>query len=427
MYFETGYVEAGYELLALPRFSSDTENMSESVIAKVSILITKLNNRTVQLTENVLRVLGFTRLFNSTVSISSSVLGLIFPNYNRVVSEVVNITELAVKALFKYIFKVTSDVVNITSSTIAYVVTNLKALAPTDDVTIPETSGYVYLVDFLIDNPDWVIHIVKLTLDNGDELGITSYNKDLFYNGTIYTAVPLKVSGITLRADLQNEAIKINFAFGGLTFSSGKSVMDVIGQNILSGATVDISLYHVELQQAMSLFSGVLTADMVYDTGEIILSAYSNFRDMEVELPNVVYSELCQNNLYDTACGLNKATYMDSGQVGESSTLAIIFSSVFDFSAHAEGYWEEGYIILTSGPLAGETRKISKHQDGFVELFTAFPELVDLETFEAYPGCDKFMSTCKDKYNNVNKFMGFPFIPTSAEIYKRYTGESWVS
>ncbi|WAC08905.1 MAG: phage BR0599 family protein [Thermodesulfobacteriota bacterium] len=50
-------------------------------------------------------------------------------------------------------------------------------------------------------------------------------------------------------------------------------------------------------------------------------------------------------------------------------------------------------------------------------LFLAMPKTIQIgDTYEAYPGCDKKVSTCEDKYDNVINFRGEPFVPPESVI-----------
>ena len=58
----------------------------------------------------------------------------------------------------------------------------------------------------------------------------------------------------------------------------------------------------------------------------------------------------------------------------------------------------DGYIVVS--------------ESGRFELFLSMPFPIQKgDTFTAYPGCDRYFSTCKESFNNVVNFRGFPYIP----------------
>lgn len=78
----------------------------------------------------------------------------------------------------------------------------------------------------------------------------------------------------------------------------------------------------------------------------------------------------------------------------------------------APGYYDDGILTITSGDSSGLSYQI-KVWDGITLTLTQplFVALVDGDTFNISPGCDKSITTCKAKFNNVINFRGFPKMP----------------
>ena len=63
--------------------------------------------------------------------------------------------------------------------------------------------------------------------------------------------------------------------------------------------------------------------------------------------------------------------------------------------------------------------EISYNQNGVFELWISPPFKVQVgDSYKARAGCDKYFNTCKNKYNNVVNFRGFPHIPGRDEVTK---------
>jgi uncharacterized phage protein (TIGR02218 family) len=79
----------------------------------------------------------------------------------------------------------------------------------------------------------------------------------------------------------------------------------------------------------------------------------------------------------------------------------------------AAGVFTDGIVTFTSGANAGQARKIKEHLGGgqFV-LWDAlvYPVLVGDE-YSMSPGCDKRLDTCREKFDNLLNFGGFPTVP----------------
>lgn len=83
----------------------------------------------------------------------------------------------------------------------------------------------------------------------------------------------------------------------------------------------------------------------------------------------------------------------------------------------AADYFAYGTIRFTSGANAGlKPLEIRQHMAGGViqtfEPFYYVPVVGD--AYEMIPGCRKRLSDCKDKWNNVVNFGGFPYAPVGS-------------
>jgi hypothetical protein len=84
--------------------------------------------------------------------------------------------------------------------------------------------------------------------------------------------------------------------------------------------------------------------------------------------------------------------------------------------ASEDYYYYQGELKITGGDNNGQRRMILNLEDGIVTVAWPFTYDVELgDTYELYPGCDKKPETCKDKFNNLANFKGFPYIPKVEE------------
>jgi hypothetical protein len=84
------------------------------------------------------------------------------------------------------------------------------------------------------------------------------------------------------------------------------------------------------------------------------------------------------------------------------------------------GYFGYGVLTWLTGANAGRTEDVRLYQNG--GIFTlALPMGYDIaigDTYSVTPGCDKQISTCRTKFNNVVNFRGFPKVPGSDKLYE---------
>lgn len=134
---------------------------------------------------------------------------------------------------------------------------------------------------------------------------------------------------------------------------------------------------------------------------------------LNVQLPRNLLMPSCLNTLFDSMCGLSQANYAVNGAVQGTLSPALFGTNL----TQADGYFDGGTITFTSGTNTGVTRTVKAYATGNVSLFLPLyftPAVGD--TFVIYPGCDHTLTTCQNKFNNVARFRGFPFIPVPETV-----------
>ena len=161
------------------------------------------------------------------------------------------------------------------------------------------------------------------------------------------------------------------------------------------------------------IFSGYVTECTAGKTAASI-SVESYLGLLNQNMPRNIHQKPCMNTLFDSACGLNREAYAVAGTVGASSTTSIVTATM----SQATGYFTYGKITMTSGANAGISRGVksyTKGSPGNFQLLVPFPNApAPGDTFNAYPGCDKTFATCFSKFQNLDNFRGFPFIPDNS-------------
>ncbi len=129
------------------------------------------------------------------------------------------------------------------------------------------------------------------------------------------------------------------------------------------------------------------------------------------------YQRSCPHVLYGRGCNLNKDDWAVSGLVANVSTTEVIMPIASSF---ANGYFSSGIIEAPNGTL----RFITNHSGQNLSLIRPLDDLTDEFINNGYgnnyggivvrifPGCDRSRGVCLGRYDNLNNFGGFPFIPT---------------
>jgi uncharacterized phage protein (TIGR02218 family) len=181
---------------------------------------------------------------------------------------------------------------------------------------------------------------------------------------------------------------------------------DFAYQRIAMGAPGDASA------GAVLMFGGrVAQVDYSNSAAQFTIASYLEL--LNIELPRNVYQAGCLNTLFDASCTLSAAAFASTGTVAAAGGGAS-FQIAGAAAGQAAGYFNLGKIQFTSGQNAGVWRAVQSHTSGpaTVNVFPPFGSVPQPgDAFAAYPGCDKQLSTCINKFNNRRNFRGFPDTP----------------
>ena len=157
------------------------------------------------------------------------------------------------------------------------------------------------------------------------------------------------------------------------------------------------------------------------------------------QVPRAVYSGVCNNQLYDSACGVLRSDYRASGLVvGSISVNGLIVTitglraaaaaidatlSLGLTSAELDTFWLRGYIETLVSP--AEFRMVAESDVGgdpdTIRTIIPFRELEIGSTLDVLAGCPHSIDFCERKFKNFVtpgvpstglRFGGFPQVPT---------------
>lgn len=119
----------------------------------------------------------------------------------------------------------------------------------------------------------------------------------------------------------------------------------------------------------------------------------------------VAFQPGCNHTLFDGKCGLNKDLFKVSGTIANvtegGARIATMAVNTFPLQ-HFRGGWLEA---------GGQRRLVIWHEANVVKLLAPIDGLAIGDPVDVYVGCDGAKATCRDKFANVRRYGGFPFIP----------------
>lgn len=146
--------------------------------------------------------------------------------------------------------------------------------------------------------------------------------------------------------------------------------------------------------------------DITFQENQATATVESKTNIFRNKIPQIIYQSFCNNTLFDSACTLSEVNF---------EVQAIIFSKEKSdlkssiLATYANGYFTGGHAKKDS-----DIRFITKHSGDTISLQAPFDSRVSVgSNVKVYPGCNRSADTCKNKFNNFNNFVGFPYIPSS--------------
>ncbi|MBR7730764.1 phage BR0599 family protein, partial [Acinetobacter nosocomialis] len=77
-----------------------------------------------------------------------------------------------------------------------------------------------------------------------------------------------------------------------------------------------------------------------------------------------------------------------------------------------QGWFTQGVVEFLEGVNIGIKRTVRLHEAGALLLTLPLLEMPEIgEAIRVYPGCDKRLETCENRFNNRARFRGAPYVP----------------
>jgi uncharacterized phage protein (TIGR02218 family) len=256
--------------------------------------------------------------------------------------------------------------------------------------------------------------ILKVTRKDGTELFFTDSDTPLVFEGDTYRAdVSFTSSAILATSEATNaQTVTVEAIMDDLGFKEAD-----IRRRLYDAADVVISILNYEdpSMGAMIKFSGIMGEIKITDKNRMIFEVRARGSVNGGDLAQERYSATCRASLGDARCGidieaLKVAITVDavSGQVVSASELT-----------QADNHWQLGYVRFATGANAGATFPIASSNLATNSItLTGLPAsaVVAGDTAFVYPGCDRTLRTCVDRFSNPNNFRGEPYVPSLTTV-----------
>lgn len=250
-------------------------------------------------------------------------------------------------------------------------------------------------------------HCWSLTRRDGTVLGFTDHDRDLVVGGVTYAAR----SGL----EAAEASVELGFAVGGgevagALRSSGIVEADVAGGRY-DGASVETWLIDWTNPDTRLLLDVGTVGEIRRAGGAFVAELRGLMHDLDVERGRT-YRATCGADLGDGRCRVDLADprFRTTGTVTSISTPVSV--AVTLAGAFPDAWFDSGRLTWTMGANTGLSADIRSQGGGRLVLWEMPPqEAVAGEAFVLTAGCDKHLSTCRERFANVLNFQGFPHLP----------------
>lgn len=117
------------------------------------------------------------------------------------------------------------------------------------------------------------------------------------------------------------------------------------------------------------------------------------------------FQRTCRHVLYSTGCTLNLNDFLTATTVTSVSGTTVVVAPLAGKTDVAE-YYTGGILSFN-----GELNFISRHSGTTLTMLNPVTGLVNGSAVSIAAGCNLARSTCETKFNNLNNFGGFPYLP----------------
>lgn len=262
--------------------------------------------------------------------------------------------------------------------------------------------------------------LLTLTTVGGTVYRYTSADKSIVYAGNTFSAndVLFKRGRTRLVIGVEVDELDLTFYAKPTNLLGGVPFLHAVHNRALDGAEVLLErgfapTWNDPITGTLIQFGGRCGPFELGRAAGARVKVKSDLELLNVKIPRNVYQPSCLHTLYDTGCGLTKASFAAATTAASGSTKQVLNCGL----AQAAAYFDQGTITFTSGANNGVTRNVKSYTPGVVTLSYPLPSTPAIgDGFTAYPGCDKRQATCSGKFANLVNFRGFPYVPVPETV-----------
>lgn len=253
----------------------------------------------------------------------------------------------------------------------------------------------------------------------GQTLRYTSADIDLTLDGNTYIAFCIERSTVRQVSGIEVDTLSVTFNPSESDYLGNVPFIHGVTKGLLDGAAFFLhrAFFSPTWQTYVGKilrFSGRVSDIEEFSRSSVPVTIKSDLEILNIKMPRTIYQPSCRRTLFDAGCGLSKSAFAVNSTAAAGSTTTQINCGL----AQAAGWFAMGSITFTSGQNSGVSRTVKTYDPGILTFSMPFPyPPATGDTFTAYAGCDRLKDTCQNKFNNLLRFSGEPYIPAAETAY----------
>lgn len=247
----------------------------------------------------------------------------------------------------------------------------------------------------------------KITRTDNQVFTFTDHTDDIPFDGDIYEAstgfTPTQIEG--------NDRLAVdNLDVIGLISQDGIDRDDLLAGDYNHAEIEIFQLNYADTSQGRLKLRRGWLGEVQIKQGQFIAEVRGLTQRLQQRIGES-YSTLCRADLGDARCMVNLALFTVTGSI-----TSLVNSRTFRDSTRTEAddVFNYGLLTFTSGDNTGRSMEVKDYTQtgGEIELYAELGRPLQVgDAYEVYQGCDKRLTTCINKFNNVDNFRGEPYVP----------------
>lgn len=242
----------------------------------------------------------------------------------------------------------------------------------------------------------------------------TGHSEEINWNSQTWSPSAIQHSEIKQSSAISKNSTKVTIplTLGLASLFKGWSPDRVVTVNIRRG--------HFGEPDVLIYWKGRVSSSKV-NNKTLDLSVESIFTSLRNSGVRARFQRNCRHALYSNGCKVNKADFLVKGSVSALSGLTL---TIPEAATQTDGWFDSGILELGDGSFrmilqhVGDQITLARESRYLTEEFPvsgygqSYGEFYGGMSVNLYPGCNRTVETCKNKFNNLDNQGGFKWIPS---------------